>query len=410
MKKLVIYHAYCVDGSAAAVAHRIAFERPTRDKDFPVNALDKIDYIPMGHGVLESHEAFFKVMAKYQDITFLDFCPTFPLLKELLEQGRSITIFDHHKDNYEMIEKHFAELESQRLSVIFSKDNKLSGATLTWLFGLSGYGIKEPCKLREVHIHDHHFLTNVNIGFIKEQTLTHKDPLYNLIGIRDTWDESSPAMKERADNLHAYLNRYNIRDFDELYKFVKNDTFTHNSATINHYGELINYTNKKNCTDALDDSYQTVIPTAEGPIHLAIGICPFGQASQFGQSWREMHPGEKTISAALFFSFKKRSMVVSWRSSNIDALRLAQSFPGGGGHANACGCRMSDTYIPYEQQHDTPAKFLEWVIEEIEERINNVYGKYGEDSRRPNQETVDAINSEPEPKVYNSAKELFNDL
>ena len=54
MKKLVIYHAFCTDGTAAAVAHRIGYERKHPAKD----ALDEYTYVPMGHGVLDKENEF----------------------------------------------------------------------------------------------------------------------------------------------------------------------------------------------------------------------------------------------------------------------------------------------------------------------------------------------------------------
>lgn len=378
MKQLVIYHAHCTDGVAAAVAHRIAYERqPNVDSadKAPRNALEYYDYVPMNYGMLEDDSAFFEVIKGYHAVTFLDFCPTEPLLRQMLNSKIIVTIFDHHKTAYEMIQN-FKDVCNEQLRVVFSTDNKLSGATLTWVLGLAGFKIKaaESLALRDIEIHGHKFLTNMNLGFIRANTLAFKDPLYNLIGIRDTWDESDPRMKARADALHAYLDFTDTRGFEEFYNFVKNETFVFNGASIVDVGQTVLNVNRIACENALKDAYQTVITTNEGDIYLAIGICPSGQGSQFGQSWREMNEGKKTIAVALFPSFLKKSLTVGFRSSGIDALRLASTFPGGGGHSNACGCRMSDIELRYDDTIITPALLIRNIIKEIVTRVEDAYG------------------------------------
>lgn len=106
-----------------------------------------------------------------------------------------------------------------------------------------------------------------------------------------------------------------------------------------------------------------------------MGICPSGQGSQFGQSWREMNPGKKTIAVALFIGFGRMSIVAGFRSNGIAALPLAQSFTGGGGHDNACGCRLTNVAIPYEHISNGTTDALEWMVHEIESRIVDLYGK-----------------------------------
>lgn len=386
---LIIYHGYCTDGLAAAVSHRLTYERrqPLNPNDpGPESALDTFDYLAMTHKRLEEEDKFFENVDGYKDVWFLDFCPTEPLLRKMLDSGQNVTILDHHKSSYEMIREKFAEVNNQ-LRVIFSIDNKLSGATLTWLIGLSGFSANLNTKLREVTIHDHKFLTNVNIGFIKEDTLNFKDPLYNLIGIRDIWDESNPAMKQKADALHAYFDYKGLRDFDKFYQFVKREEFVFHGSSIIDIGETILAINKRNCEEALKDAHQSTIETKEGPIEFCIGLAPSGQGSQFGQSWSELHPGKKTIAIAIFMNFDKATVTLGFRSRNIDALRLVETFPGGGGHPNACGCRITNHQIvlPFEPNSEdgyvnthtmrTPAEFIQGLCVMMQRRIEKVYGK-----------------------------------
>lgn len=398
-KELVIYHAFCTDGLAAAIAHRIAYERDPQFKDSttPRNALDKYDYLSMSHGYLEQEKSFLEDVEAYDHVWFLDFAPTESLLRQMLLNEQKVTIIDHHKSSYEMIKNKFYCEDNKQLRVIFSLDNKLSGATLAWVIGLQHFNIHatEQAEVREVEVFGHKFLTNLQLYFIKENALNYKDPLYNYIGIRDVWDESNPEMKLNADALHAYFVYAGLRSFDKFYDFVKNETFVHNSASIIEAGKMILELNKRNCESALNDCYQATIETLEGPIEFVMGICPDDQGSQFGQSWGDKHPGKKTISAAIFMNFNKGTVTLGFRSRNIDALRLAESFPNGGGHATACGCRITDINItlPFEPSSEdgnvdiksihTPAEFIRSLCVMMHSRIKKVYGKvtHGTDSK-----------------------------
>ena len=382
MKKLVIYHAFCTDGTAAAVAHRIGYERKHPGKD----ALDEYTYVPMAHGLLSNEAAFKEVIKGFWDVTFLDFAPTAPLLTMMLDCNIEVSIVDHHQTFIDMV-KEFKHPNINKLYVVASTDNKLSGATLTWLIGVVSVTPDRSGILREVEIHGHKFLINGSFGFIKEETILHKDPLYNLIGIRDIWDESNPAMKHKADALHAYFDYKGLRDFDKFYQFVKREEFVFHGSSIIDIGETILAINKRNCEGALKDAYQSTIETKEGPIEFVMGICPDGQGSQFGQSWSEQHPEKKTISVAIFMNFNKGTVTLGFRSRNIDALRVVETFPGGGGHANACGCRITDTHItlPFEPNSEdgyvnthtmrTPAEFIQGLRVMMHRRIEKVYGK-----------------------------------
>lgn len=368
MKKLIIYHAYCTDGTAAAVAHRLAYERKYPTKD----VLDLYVYVPMSHGFLDNEAGFKEVIKGFWDVTFLDFAPNASLLTMMLDNNIEVSIVDHHKTFIDMV-KEFKHPNIDKLYVVASTDNKLSGATLAWLIGVVGVTPDRSGTLREVEIHGHKFLLNGTFGFIAEETLKLKDPLYNLIGIRDTWDESSPSMKAKADALHSYFDYYNLRSFDDFYNFVKSEEFVFNSASIIESGNLILGFNKRLCREALKNAYTKTIKTNQGPIKLAIGICPDGQGSQYGQTWVDMNPNEKVISVAVFINFLKQTVTLGMRSRNVEALPLASSFAGGGGHPMACGCSLTKEPIPYEHSSPGVTDFIDWIIYDIGERIESIY-------------------------------------
>lgn len=377
MKQLVIYHAHCTDGVAAAVAHRLSHERQPRidsNDNSPRDALDQFDYVPMTHGTLEDEAAFFEVIKGYHSVLFVDFGPTEPLLHRMLNENIIVTIFDHHKTTYDMI-RNFGDVSNEQLRVVFSTDNKLSGATLTWLLGLAGFKIKSSEKLclRDIEIHGHKFLTNMNLGFIRKETIEFKDPLYNLIGIRDVWDESNPALKRKADALHAYFDFNDLRNFDKFYDFVKSEKFVFHGASIVDVGETILEINKRNCESAIKSASKTTVTTDEGDIELCVGICPDGQGSQFGQSWGEQNEGKPNIAIAVFMNFEKATVTLGFRSRGIDALRIVETFPGGGGHPNACGCRITDTALTYDYTVIKPKYFIESLVEVITERMQTAY-------------------------------------
>lgn len=375
MKRLVIYHGNCVDGTAAAVAHRIAYERGLKAKNEEPNALLKNIYKKAGYGDLENDAKWEDLVEDYNEIFFLDFCPSENRLRKLLMEKRTVTIIDHHKTGMEMIRKRFDPVPDEHLRFIFSADNKLSGATLTWLIGLAGFTAQPKAKSgRDIEIHKHKFFTNVQLSFIREESITLKDPLYNLIGIRDTWDLSNPEMKEKADNLSAYINFNGLIDFEKFYQWVKDEEWVFNGGTIDYKGSLILEMNNHSAKNALKDSHQIILDTYTGKkLAVVIGSCPSFLGSQFGENWRLQNEGMDTIAIALFFSLKNNSITLGIRSSGVEGLKLAQSFEGGGGHPHACGCRLDNVAIPFEHIGNGATDNIEWIKYELVERIKKLY-------------------------------------
>lgn len=379
MKRLVAYHANCVDGVAAAVAHRMTYERGQKSKNETPNALEKNVYKSINYSDLENDDKFNAIVEDYQDILFLDFCPNENCLRKLLMENRIVTILDHHKTGLEMIQSKFPPFAGtpylNNLRYIFSADNKLSGATLTWLIGLVGFSVPvKDLSSREIDIHEHKFFTNVKLGFIRSETLEFKDPLYNLIGIRDIWDESNPKLKDKADCLAAYINYFGLLDFEKFYEFVKQEEFVFYGSSIEDRGRMVLEFNNRSVRDALKDSYQYTAKLPSGrELAVAIGTCPSYLGSQFGENWRLQNEGKDTIAIAVFINFKNDTITLGIRSSGVEGLKLAQSFEGGGGHPNACGCRLNNVAVPYEHIGNGVLDGIVWVKHELTERINKLY-------------------------------------
>lgn len=376
MKRLVVYHSNCVDGVAAAVAHRIGYERGQKTKKEEPNALTKNTYKSIGYGDLEDTEKFNSIVEDYKVILFLDFCPTEDRLRKLIMEGREVTIYDHHKTGMEMIRKRFAFTDpSHNLRFIFSADNKLSGATLTWLIGMVGYSVQSRVPAaRDIEIHEHKFFTNVNLGFIKPETLEFKDPFYNLIGIRDVWDVSNPKLKERADCLSAYINHNGLLNFEKFYEFVKTEQWVFYGASIEDYGRTVLEFNDRSASNALKDAYKFTSTLPNGKeLAVAIGTCPSYLGSQFGENWRQQNEGKDTIAIAVFINFKDDTITLGIRSSGVEGLKLAQTFEGGGGHPHACGCRLNSIAVPYEHIGNGVLDGIGWLKYELTERINKLY-------------------------------------
>ena len=84
---LVIYHANCNDGSAAATC---AY------KHFGLEA----EYYPATHGTL-----FDCAQVKDRKIYFLDFCFPIDIMKEIKLLAKKLTILDHHKTAEEALKE-----------------------------------------------------------------------------------------------------------------------------------------------------------------------------------------------------------------------------------------------------------------------------------------------------------------
>ena len=87
MKQIVFYHANCMDGTGAALAHQWAFE----------NIVADFVYQPINYPQASDENKFAEFLQKKEiqlwgvnEVWFLDFTPTLPVLQFLLKLGIKI--------------------------------------------------------------------------------------------------------------------------------------------------------------------------------------------------------------------------------------------------------------------------------------------------------------------------------
>ncbi len=112
---VVIYHAGCPDGFAAALALRLYFSDQVKEQD--------ISYFPGKHG-FDAPECTGK------EVFIVDFSYHRANIIELCQQAHHVTIIDHHISAQKELDK--LENEIDNLSIHF--DMSHSGAVLSWMY------------------------------------------------------------------------------------------------------------------------------------------------------------------------------------------------------------------------------------------------------------------------------------
>jgi uncharacterized protein len=129
MNSIIVYHAHCIDGlAAAAVVY-----------DFAIRHNLKFDYVPMKAG-----ETPAKVLSRVDsNILFLDVAPKLIEYNHLIANGNRVMIQDHH-----ITAKEDLESVIDNNDVVFNIE--MSGATLAALH----YATQEPFMKVLLHIED----------------------------------------------------------------------------------------------------------------------------------------------------------------------------------------------------------------------------------------------------------------
>ena len=390
MKPIVFYHANCMDGTGAALAHKWAFEG--HDVDFI--------YQPINYPQAQDENKFAEFLQSKEiqlwginQIWFLDFTPTLPVLQFLLKLGVKIFIIDHHATGVEMLQ----EIEAMsnkpegrstlydKLFYITGDSDEFSGAYLTHLFQDQLFRLpgmaqdKDPIKLFHrlpKRIGDSVIVTNL-IG-LKQPTFE-SAPGYNLLRVRDCWDIRDKALKEQADGFNYYCFHYGIPDHPDLLEALFTDDNFYNSVTE---GQTIMSVYKKQCQLAIDRGLQTVINTdLLDNIQVLITVAPDNQASLLGEMWYSRFPETPAISIGLFYNHGKASAGYGIRSNHLVNSRLvAQKVSGGGGHDRAAGGSLTETRMMAGGFHGhphEPNKKLEEILYDINQlfidAISRVY-------------------------------------
>ena len=282
MKNLVIYHANCNDGFAAAWCAWMVFG----DKDAEYMSAQYGDEPPTPEEVKDRH------------VYILDFSYKADQIKEIGKHALSVTILDHHKT---------ARVELQEF--IFDFPHFLEGDEL---IGIRARfcEFKSGAGLAWEHFHPTVKMPNL-ILYVQD---------------RDLWRFEFNQTKA----VHAFLLS-RPKDFDKwsyiAYLLEKGNKDTHDILeTGQRIAETITRDIKRH---ANDNSYHAIIAGYVVPII----NCPGSWFSEIG----EMLSFGEPFAACYYFNGKK--VIVGLRSSKesgIDVEEVAKKF-GGGGHKHAAG-------------------------------------------------------------------------
>lgn len=348
MKQIVFYHANCMDGTGAALAHQWAFE----------NIVADFVYQPINYPQASDENKFAEFLQKKEiqlwgvcEVWFLDFTPTLPVLQFLLKLGIKIFIIDHHATGVEMLQ----EIEAMeprptlydKLYYVTGDSDEFSGAYLTHLFQdqlfrFAGMA-RDNDSIKLFHrlpnrIGDSVIVTNL-IGLETPHYQTAN--AYNLLRVRDCWDTRDKELKACADGFHYYCFHHGIPDHpNKLAAVFKNEDLT----PFIKEGQVIKSVYEKQCQKAIDVGLQTVVNTdLLDDIQVLITVAPYDQASLLGEMWYSKFPERPAISIGLFYNHGKTTGGYGIRSNHLVNSRLiAQAVSNGGGHDRASGGPLTE--------------------------------------------------------------------
>ena len=361
MKQIVFYHANCMDGTGAALAHQWGFEDTGQE----------FIYQPINYPHVKDENKFAEFLQDKEiqlwglsTIWFLDFTPTLAVLQFLLKLEIKVFIIDHHATGTETLQD-IEAMEPRpalydKLFYITGNSDEFSRTYLTHLFQDQLFRFagmvqsKDPIKLfykLPRRIGDSVISTNL-IG-LKPPENWIGDSVFNLLRVRDCWDTRDQTMKKMADGFHYYCFHHSVPDHPEtLNSLIKSDRWLEYVKE----GQVIKSVYEKQCQKAIDVGLQTVVNTdvLDG-IQVLITVAPADQASLLGEMWYSKFPEQPAICIGLFYSHKKPSVGYGIRSNHLINSRLvAQEISNGGGHDRAAGGSLTGEYvISYEDQSHT---------------------------------------------------------
>lgn len=349
MKQIVFYHANCMDGTGAALAHQWGFQ------DVEVDFI----YQPINYPQAQDENKFAEFLQAKEiqlwglsAIWFLDFTPTLSVLQFLLKLDIKIFIIDHHATGVEMLQ----EIEAMeprpalydKLYYVTGDSDEFSGAYLTHLFQDQLFRFagmardNDPIKLFHRlpnRIGDSIITTNL-IG-LKPPENWIDDSVFNLLRVRDCWDTRDQTMKKMADGFHYYCFHHSVPDHPKtLNSLIKSDRWLEYVKE----GQVIKSVYEKQCQKAIECGLQTVVNTdLLDDIQVLITVSPYDQASLLGEMWYSKFPERPAISIGLFYNHGKATGGYGIRSNHLVNSRLiAQAVSNGGGHDRASGGSLTE--------------------------------------------------------------------
>lgn len=333
---LVCYHANCVDGLFAARNFHNYIEEAHHD----------VTYHPINYGT-DEQLGFDGDLEAFDVIFFVDFCPTAPILRTLLEnEDRKIVVLDHHERAKINLMSFPAHQYNNLIAVL--ADN-LSGAGLVesmagdlnlWPFyeRLEGNELRTFTTQQGVEL-----LTNCDIE--RHIDIDLLDNFTKIVQGRDLWLNGT-VEKQKGLYLDAFLKHHKLVQTppDKLDSILI--TFGDFDAIVSS-GQLIFETVNALCAHMLKYALPGSIEINDTKVDVLVGMCIQGYASTFGELGYSNKPNPTIVIGIQAYTNEGR-VELSFRcndGANVDA--IAHDLFNGGGHVKASGARMeADTYSP----------------------------------------------------------------
>ena len=356
MKQIVFYHANCMDGTGAALAHQWAFE----------NIVADFVYQPINYPQASDENKFAEFLQKKEiqlwgvnEVWFLDFTPTLPVLQFLLKLGIKIFIIDHHATGKEILQN-IEAMEPRpplynKLYYVIGDSDEFSGAYLTHLFQDQLFRFanmtrdNDPIKL--FHRLPNRIGDSVIVTNLIELETPHCQTAngYDLLRVRDCWDTRDKEFKAHADGFHYYCFHHGIPDHPDKLASVFRLTSVFRNEDLTPFikeGQVIKSVYEKQCQKAIDVGLQTVVNTdLLNDIQVLITVAPYDQASLLGEMWYSKFPNEPAICVGLFYNHSKATVGFGMRSNEFINCRMIAEALGGGGHDRAAGGSLTEAEL-----------------------------------------------------------------
>lgn len=302
-KPLVIYHADCTDGFAAAFAAWLKLG-------------DEAEYLPMQHG--KDFDLYANL--EQREVYILDFSFPRAVMDALLSRAKRVVWLDHHKTAFEMAESEVGILESTTWpwrQKVFGQhyiklDNNKSGALLAWEYFHPGTEV--PMLIQ--HIDD-----------------------------RDRWQFKLEGSKE----LHAALASYKPWSFEQWMWFLGQEGGGWHSrySILYSEGAAILRAQEQHVQSMVKQARKCVIPPLDN--HPTEGLESFtglalNTPMHVSEVGHELANASGTFGLVWYIGSDLRVKCSLRSNGDYDVSAIARVF-GGGGHLNAAGFETDITTL-----------------------------------------------------------------
>lgn len=281
-KLLCIHHSNCADGFGAAWVVRYKYGE------------ENVEFFPGIYG----HEP---PDVTDRDVLIVDFSYKRPVLEDMADKAKSITVLDHHKSAKLDLEN----FKRDNTTVVF--DMERSGAGLTW---------------------DYFFAPQ------------ERPRLINYIEDRDLWKFELPGTEEIQAALFSYPYDFEIWDglFDVNQEDVfgdKTEDFSYQDSEIDQLwsdGEVLVRKQSKDINEMIERNTRRMVI---GGYDVPVINLPYMWASEAGNILSEGEP----FAAVYYDGGTHRTFSLRSKDDGVDVSLIAENY-GGGGHKNAAGFRV----------------------------------------------------------------------